>query len=245
MISTPFEDSFRGTVLSLDPLTIYSESHIGRPSKNSMSLIANSLHDRDINFLFLTAWYSGGPGHDEKTVSFASSLESPRHRVTILSNTQEEADRLLSMGVKSKHFNHNIFVNEDIFMRDPSQSASYSAIYNAQLQRFKRIELARKVNGKIALVSYNPDKAYMQEILALKQFILLNNVTTNGSLDWLKYNDLVKAYSSSCCGLALSAVEGAMHSSMEYLMCGLPIVSTTNKGGRDEFLNSENCIYAD
>jgi len=43
-------------------------------------------------------------------------------------------------------------------------------------------------------------------------------------------------------GLCLSATEGAMYASIEYLLCGLPVVSTINRGGRDFFFDPEFCI---
>ena len=46
-------------------------------------------------------------------------------------------------------------------------------------------------------------------------------------------------------GLCLSRVEGAMYSSVEYLLCGLPVVSTKSMGGRDAFFTNTNCLIAD
>mgnify|MGYP006234474903 CR=1 FL=1 len=43
----------------------------------------------------------------------------------------------------------------------------------------------------------------------------------------------------------MSSAEGAMYSSVEYLLCGLPIVSTKSTGGRDVFFTNENCIIAE
>jgi glycosyltransferase involved in cell wall biosynthesis len=40
-------------------------------------------------------------------------------------------------------------------------------------------------------------------------------------------------------GLCLSADEGAMYASAEYLLCGLPVVSTRSIGGRDTFFDDE------
>ena len=42
-------------------------------------------------------------------------------------------------------------------------------------------------------------------------------------------------------GLCLSATEGAMLSSMEYLLAGLPIVSTPSRGGRHVYYDDEYC----
>ena len=52
-------------------------------------------------------------------------------------------------------------------------------------------------------------------------------------------------YNMSKIGLCLSKNEGAMYSSIEYLLCGLPVVSTKNTGGRDEFFTDKNCIFAE
>ena len=49
----------------------------------------------------------------------------------------------------------------------------------------------------------------------------------------------------AACGLALSAVEGAMFSCGEYTLCGVPVVNTRNQGGRDTLLPEFACRYAD
>ena len=43
-------------------------------------------------------------------------------------------------------------------------------------------------------------------------------------------------------GLILSEFEGACYSSSEYLLCGIPVVSTFSFGGRDIWYNSYNSI---
>jgi glycosyltransferase involved in cell wall biosynthesis len=46
-------------------------------------------------------------------------------------------------------------------------------------------------------------------------------------------------------GLCLSAEEGAMFASIEYLLAGLPIVSTPSVGGRDSYYNEDYCVIAE
>lgn len=46
-------------------------------------------------------------------------------------------------------------------------------------------------------------------------------------------------------GLILSQLEGANYASIQYLLCGLPIVTTRNQGGRDAFFSPEYVIWAD
>ena len=46
-------------------------------------------------------------------------------------------------------------------------------------------------------------------------------------------------------GLCLSADEGAMFASIEYLFCGLPVVSTAGLGGREFFFDPDFTIVVD
>jgi len=50
-------------------------------------------------------------------------------------------------------------------------------------------------------------------------------------------------YQASRVALALSAKEGAMFASMEYLLCGLPVVTTRNRGGRNRYLTPQNSRF--
>jgi glycosyltransferase involved in cell wall biosynthesis len=46
-------------------------------------------------------------------------------------------------------------------------------------------------------------------------------------------------------GLCLSVEEGANYASMEYLLAGLPVVSTRSRGGRDRYFHRDDCIVCD
>jgi glycosyltransferase involved in cell wall biosynthesis len=46
-------------------------------------------------------------------------------------------------------------------------------------------------------------------------------------------------------GLILSSLEGGNYASMQYLLCGLPVVTTRNRGGRDSFFHEDYVIWAD
>ena len=56
---------------------------------------------------------------------------------------------------------------------------------------------------------------------------------------------LSKLICSSYCGLALSKKEGAMWSCVQYWLCGVPLVSTPSKGGRDYFYDNCYVILVD
>ncbi len=55
----------------------------------------------------------------------------------------------------------------------------------------------------------------------------------------------MRLYARAAVGLCLSEVEGAMASSMEYMLAGLPIVSTPSRGGRDFYFDPDYCLFVD
>lgn len=61
----------------------------------------------------------------------------------------------------------------------------------------------------------------------------------------LEAEEIVTVLNQGRVGLCLSAVEGAMTACIEYLLCGVPIVSTTSRGGRDVFFDEVNALIVD
>ena len=57
--------------------------------------------------------------------------------------------------------------------------------------------------------------------------------------NWMTPKKVTLLLNSARVGLCLSALEGPMYAAMEYLLCGLPVVSTVSLGGRDVWFDSE------
>jgi glycosyltransferase involved in cell wall biosynthesis len=170
----------------------------------------------------------------------------PKIKVSILCNTKREKKLLSFFNIDSVYCNQNCFIDEKVFTIVPGVERRFNAVYNAVLNDFKRHALASDIMGQIAFVTYRFENTTYKEYLDKK----LNNIT------WLNYlpgkqpifldnEALVEIYNESYTGLALSAVEGSMYASCEYLLCGIPVVSTNSKGGRDVFFNEYNSIIAD
>jgi glycosyltransferase involved in cell wall biosynthesis len=72
-----------------------------------------------------------------------------------------------------------------------------------------------------------------------------NPMTANWHM--LNHDELRLALNEARVGLCLSAEEGGMKAAIQYLLCGLPVVSTENRGGRDEFFHPDfaNIVAAD
>lgn len=132
--------------------------------------------------------------------------------------------------IRGAQFSVSIYINEHLF-NVTDKPKVYDAIYTAQLMAFKRHELAQKIE-KLMVISYGDDlHAYCP---------LLKHADFNRS--FLSQHEVVEKYNQSYAGLCLSAVEGAMLAACEYLLCGIPIISTPSKGGRDEFFDQENTL---
>ncbi|WP_259013909.1 glycosyltransferase [Emticicia fluvialis] len=172
-----------------------------------------------------------------------NKLQFPNITVHILCNTQKEYNILSMIGIKCTYCNHNAFIDETIFRIIPNQVKKYQAVYNAVLSEFKRHFLCEKVEN-LALVTYNfknsEYKKYLDSILIDAHW--LNYVGSTDNPIFLNNLQLCEIYNQSNVGLALSEIEGAMYSSAEYLLCGIPVVSTESKGGRDVFFTNENSV---
>jgi glycosyltransferase involved in cell wall biosynthesis len=132
--------------------------------------------------------------------------------------------------LRGGYFSHNIYINEHLYQIE-NEHKIYDAIYTAQLTAFKRHGLAKNIE-KLMIISYGGD---------LHEFCPeLKHADFNRT--FLPREELARRYNQSYAGLCLSAVEGAMFASCEYLLCGIPVVSTPSKGGRDEFFTTENSI---
>jgi len=60
---------------------------------------------------------------------------------------------------------------------------------------------------------------------------------------WVRRDDVPGIFNRARVGLALSKREGAMFASLEYLFCGLPVVTTHNRGGRNRYLTPRNSAF--
>ena len=69
----------------------------------------------------------------------------------------------------------------------------------------------------------------------MRDLTYCNYSKASGTLRDLNTEEVRRILVQSRCGLALSAQEGAMYASGEYLLAGLPVVTTRSRGGRDAF----------
>lgn len=178
---------------------------------------------------------------DEEADNLAQNIKQaavafPRTTIVLLANTEREHQQFTARGLRALLANELIFTDDTAFAARPAETTiSYDAIYVAETRPQKRHHLAKEVR-RLALAHYKPtDLAYHEACRrALPMAEFLNYA--DGDYRPLAKKELVKALHASGVGLCLSAEEGAMPASAEYLLCGLPVVSTHNRGGRDRYL---------
>jgi uncharacterized protein (TIGR01627 family) len=179
------------------------------------------------------------------------SAQYPRHLIRFICNTLKEAELLKAQGLPAIFMNKNFTVSDQIFRPVPAE-IEFDAIYNARYVPEKRHELAALVPRVAYLTYVEPGAESVQRFNAVHRANRLRNpdhVLLNGLADGRPVGmnrELVNAaLARASVGLVLSEVEGSSYASMEYMLAGLPVVSTPSAGGRDVFFDPDYCIVCE
>jgi uncharacterized protein (TIGR01627 family) len=174
------------------------------------------------------------------------------HRLLFICNTQREADLVSLAGQPAVFLNKNFTVSETIFRPLADTPVEFDAIYNARFIPIKRHELAAKID-RVAYLSYAegsvPQQNYQRKLLAATlarnpSHTLLNPLA-DGLPVRLTHREANAALNRAAVGLCLSEVEGSNYASMEYMLAGMPVVSTPSQGGRDVYFDPEYCLICE
>lgn len=193
--------------------------------------------------------------HELILAGYHKFVEKYKNTKVILTHPDEDAAKGYQ-GIPSVIFNRNAMVDTTSYTIDPKAVIEYDAIYNATLYSYKRHELAAKVNN-LGIIYYLRDDTNrihyitdsdMQYGLEVREKLrTMNNVTLinelNGNYKYLNKPTVSYYLNKAKCGLCLSDIEGACLASIEYLLSGIPVVSTKNHGGRDVLLKKSGYAY--
>lgn len=163
----------------------------------------------------------------------------PNLELIHLGNTRAHCELLSSVGSRAIHCNHNCFVDEAVYRPDPARVKRFDAVYDARLSEFKRHHLATEIRSLALLYYLNPDEdlAYVARVKRELAHAHFFNHDAAGSYRTLNSAEVTQSLNACRVGLCLSAQEGAMYASAQYLLSGLPVVTTPSQGGRDEFFD--------
>lgn len=233
-----------------------------------IGMLGPQLRDRRVHALITLYWTLENPEFLQTAVSaYRQHVASfPEHRLIFLCNSSAEVELLKAEHISAVLCNHNLFVDEEVFCIDPTAQKGFDAIYVAVMSRYKRHTLCRDV-PRVALVYYDlhtrTKTDYFAEVRdSLPNAIFINDqhaqqgtahprhrraeALINQVLARRRHVNLlpheVAAYINRAhVGLCLSEEEGAMTASVEYLVCGVPVVTTASRGGRDHFFDPRFC----
>ena len=160
----------------------------------------------------------------------------PDARIVLLANDEASMTLLKAVG-ECLLCSQNAFLDPRRYPLFNAKRRKFDAIYIARITPFKRHSLAANVQSLHLVGSHSRrEEEYYRTVIA--------------ALSHARYDDNIKSYlipwhiSLASCGLALSALEGAMFACGEYSLCGRPVVNTANKGGRDILLPEFSVYHA-
>lgn len=151
----------------------------------------------------------------------------------LCANSEEEHDFYRAAGFASVFCSHNAFLDWEIY-QPLSGLRRYDFVINSVLLPYKRHSLI-PAGYHFAMIS-QPGR----DELAWEPF---RPAWKNDK--YLAAEAVNEIYAQSKLGLILSATEGACWSSTEYLLAGLPVISTPAKGGREIFYNPLNSLICE
>lgn len=190
--------------------------------------------------LFTLPWYHGG-GRIKKCLDFIQELAGDcldGKVFAVLCNAQLELKEALEAGVSESILcNNNCWLDWRLFKLSKVAKKKYDMVINVRPEGWKRAHLASKV-GRLAVIK---GKSYRQN-----DFFDLHSLSPDFINDERISPKMVsEVISSALVGGCFSREEGACYASSEFLLAGLPVVSTESLGGRDVWYTPQNSIVVE
>jgi glycosyltransferase involved in cell wall biosynthesis len=184
------------------------------------------------HFLVYCGWYHSD-WFCKKDLEVFEALQLDKEKFFFLFNSEDEMRRYREAGFVGELINQNAWLDWNGPMQIlPAAEKKYDAVYIARPTPFKRHHLASNV-ANLALVTGKLHGA--REVDSLPPHVFRNH-------EELSPHEVCQVINQSSVGLILSEEEGACFSSSEYLLCGVPVVSTKSRGGRDYWYDVNNSI---
>jgi glycosyltransferase involved in cell wall biosynthesis len=213
--------------LSADPPIVYHSMEIDDPGRY--------MPEDGITRFIMSLWHF--TADEIATMDRHVRQSRPADTIHHCVNDAAISRELIDMGVSAHFINQNAFLDERLFTIQPDAIKIYDAVYNARMVPFKRHELAAEVSRLLIIGgTYSQDDS-VEHFHKVKAALPTAQFTMEMSPDCLAPQDVNLLLNQSRVGLCLSAVEGTMYAATEYLLCGLPVVSTASVGGRDSWFD--------
>jgi hypothetical protein len=150
------------------------------------------------------------------------------------------------IGVPSIDANAALVIDEQVFrITNPGEEGRpWRMLLNSRQEPWKRRHLAAGVAG-LALIegpAFGPGAGASDGVVFRADAARLNHLSPDGRYRCLGAEEVNAALNQSRTGGIFSAVEGYCRASCEYLLAGLPVISTPSLGGRDQLYTAGNSL---
>ena len=218
--------------------------------QHSLDMLFEFLKRQKAYFLYTWFWHIDNSQRIEMVKEFEKRhiRKYPGHQFIHLCNTVEQMEAFQKKRLNAVFCNHNAMVDENIFKPLPFVTKTYDAIYDAILKDYKRHYLAKDIESLALIYAFNSYIDDINYVNTIKQeFVHARFFNHPDSSDYISLEPSEVNQCLNICkvGLCLSSVEGAMYSSIQYLLSGLPVVSTRSLGGRDVFFDEEYVLIVE
>lgn len=183
------------------------------------------------NFIYIFLipwWYKDGIPHLKLLKKYA-------FRIDILANSLDQYLFYKLNHENTVFCNQNCWLDENIFKPNLAEK-EYDLVINSNNYKWKNHSLLENINKRYRtlFITYSADRE--NDLNKYNPYKIIEKVPS-----------VIVAQELNKCrvGLALSSKEGSCYASTEYLLCGLPVVSTKSLGGRHIWYNEKNCILID
>lgn len=201
--------------------------------------------------VLVTYWWDGEePGLAEawRDVEAALRREGSGLSFVHVCNTERQRELASEQGLSAVTCSNNSFIDERIYRPLEGVTRQHAAIYDARLRAYKRHWLASELDSLALIYGYIPAHDRIAEVgfrrAQLPGAVFCNHrpLPAYRRLPPAEVNELLNR---SAVGLCLSDAEGAMFAAIQYLLVGLPIVTTRSRGGRQCFLHEGNHVLVE
>ncbi len=231
-------------VMSADPLVIMTLWSTDVPAGAAVAYAPDLLKGRRALHLMHPSWTleEGKPEIMAEQIA-RMRQQLPLSEFLVLCASEQEVLDCAAVGVPGILGNGLIFTDERVWRPvAPSGTQRFDAVYNGRLDKFKRHHLAKEVQSLLLLYNWALDATQddsMDRVRGLlPQAVFANHANGAGAYKSFASTEVNAMLAQAHVGLCLSAVEGCMRASMEYLLAGLPIVSTQSVGGRERYFGT-------
>jgi glycosyltransferase involved in cell wall biosynthesis len=234
------------SLLHVDPVVLYTWDIELHEPESAVWSVLDALPARASYLVIGPSYSPNARGYRESLAARMRGLPQRFDGLVVVANcpTVGEAAKLESEGVATVHCSMSALIRDDFFTPIPGREAMFDAIYDAKWTDVKRHDLAGRI-GSLALIAApasNPETRctfdyYRRAHTAVRHATWISKPWGSNNRTWLSHEEVNAAYNRARVGLALSRYEANMYASIQYLLAGLPVVTTASIGGRDEFFD--------